>query len=199
MSNPMMMIVTAMIVKDIQIPLPYSLEGKVKSPLSQIIDSQHCTEEGKLHSLVLSEVHRNVSIENIYETQLRKSSKKEFHFFSQIWGVKECLNWENMRSPKSEFKERVRLVSSWVWAGRVSVHYLLLSQETHPHSPSLSINLAATLTIFDLARFLTHEHFWSLYQRNLANELQAIAFMSIFVVKLNIRPALNSANDVKYQ
>ena len=26
-------------------PSPYSLGGKVKSPLSQIIDSQHCTEE----------------------------------------------------------------------------------------------------------------------------------------------------------
>ena len=79
-SNPMMMIATAMIVKDIQIPLPYSLEGKVKSPLSQIIDSQHCTAGGKLHSLVLSGVYRNVSIENIYKIDHKIVQRKSVTF-----------------------------------------------------------------------------------------------------------------------
>ena len=82
----MMMIATAMIVKDIQIPQPYSLEGKVKSPLSQIIDSQHCTEEGKLRSLVLSGVYRNVSIEKIYETDHKIDQRKSVTF-SVEYGV----------------------------------------------------------------------------------------------------------------
>ena len=46
-------------------------------------------------------------------------------------------HWENMSSPKNEFKERVRLVSSWVWAGRVSVHYLRLTSTCHTTRPTL--------------------------------------------------------------
>ena len=101
------------------------------------------------------------------------------------------FSWNWKKIPKKSSKQG-SVLSSWVWGGRVSLHYLLpLLSVCHrdDQSPSLSYFPTNIWIVLEFFSFSIKSDFYlyilSLSQK-LSNELQASAFMSIFVVKLNI-------------